>query len=416
MRNFSLAIPFSTGSLVVGWRYNSNGTAAPNPYRWQMDSIRFRSGVDIRLLSVEGVPAVASSCGSGSPLKIVYQNIGTVAVDTVFVGYQVGTATPFSLLVRRPLPPGAKDSAILAPVVYPGSGTWAVAVGAGARGDISTGDNSANFSTIYRGSTALPAAQYGNLNSLISAGFSSGSGPSGANPTPSFVGSTSYTSFNPTAAATVSSGTVGYEQIWLISPLYRGQNSATVNLRYRVSVTSGSTGTNLGAAIATDDSLAIYVKRNCGPWELVQAYTGADYTSGNISNALDPLRVVQLSQVAPSDSFQVAFKVSNGGTPPAQSYRWHLNFIYITDIVGTKASLQTLGLSLYPNPAQGVAYLMGIKGNTSVTISDVQGRVLRTLTTSEATSKIDLQGLAKGTYIIRAQTNEGAGLQRLVLE
>jgi hypothetical protein len=416
MRTQRVSVPFTSGSLIIGWKYDANNTAAPNPYRWQMDSVRFRAGVDVVLLSASGIPATASVCGNSIPLKFRYINNGTVRIDTVTVSYKIGTRAAVTQNVIRPLAPGGIDSVTFnSPIAYSGNGTVSVLIKVDARGDISLGNNGQTFSTVVTGTVNLPATAYGNFNSLTAAGFITGSGPNAADPTVGFQGSTSYTSFQPTAAAIVSSTATGYVETWLLSPIYKGQSGPSVNLRFKVSVAAGLTGTNTGAVIERDDSLSIFIRRNCGAWEFVQGFTGDDYRNGLISNALTP-EVLQLTTVAQSDSFQVGFKVSNGGTPPSTSYRWHLNSIFITDVSGTHNNLTSLGLTLAPNPTTGVVQLSGVQKHAQVTVLDLMGRTLRSLTVTEASSKIDLKGLTKGTYLVRIETAHGAATERIVLE
>jgi hypothetical protein len=421
MRTFNLPIPFSSGSLVVGWRYTSNNTSAPNPYRWQFDSVRFRAGIDIRALSAQGIPTATTTCNSSTPITVQYDNSGFSAIDTLFVSYTVTGTNP----VRPPvtvtreisgrLIPGASGQYTFnLPLVFPGAGTYSTVVEVSTRRDNVATNNTLNFTTTVRGSGPLPPGQYANYASLVASGFTTGSGPGGSVPTGGFVASTSYGGPRPTASATINTGVTGYQEAWLISPTYAGQ-SAQVNLRANISVAAGLTGTNAGAAIGTDDSLSIYVRRNCGNWELVQAFTGADYTSGVLSNALQ-LKVIALTSVTPADSFQVAIKASNGGTAPSAAYRWHLNFIYITDATAVRSSLEDLGFSLYPNPTTGQAYLTGIRSQATVRVQDLQGRILRTTVAHEATSAVDLTGLAKGTYFIRVETQDGIALERLIVE
>jgi len=383
--------------------------------------VRFRAGIDIRALSALGVPTVTSTCDSPTPITVRYDNSGFGTIDTLVVSYTVTGTNPVTppITVTREvvnsLLPGASNTYTFnTPLVFPSAGTFRVTVQVSTRSDILIANNTLTYTTLVRGPSPLPTAQYGNYASLIAAGFTTGSGPNGSISSGGFTASTSYGATRPTAVATINNGAAGYQQVWLFSPVFAGQ-SAQVNLRANISVAAGLTGTNLGAAIGADDSLAIYVRRNCGNLEFVQAFTGANYTSGVITNAL-LLKVIPFASVAPADSFQVAIKASNGGTAPTAAYRWHLNFINITDATAVRSSMKDLGISMYPNPASGKIFLSGIKAAVTVRVQDLQGRTVHTQTANEATTTIDMTGLAKGTYMIRVEAQDGVAVERIIVE
>lgn len=72
-------------------------------------------------------------------------------------------------------------------------------------------------------------------------------------------------------------------------------------------------------------------------------------------------------------------------------------------------------VSLYPNPAQNTLYLT-VPPNTTVIITDMMGRVVKSESYSPAAVGVDVSGLAKGVYLLRAVANETVFTQRFIKE
>ena len=85
-----------------------------------------------------------------------------------------------------------------------------------------------------------------------------------------------------------------------------------------------------------------------------------------------------------------------------------------------QASLQasTFSLSTYPNPAQGSTTVsLGAVGNYNVQLVDAQGRqVLQRQVQNANSTNLDLTGLQKGIYLLKAQGAAGIKTQRLVVQ
>ena len=84
-----------------------------------------------------------------------------------------------------------------------------------------------------------------------------------------------------------------------------------------------------------------------------------------------------------------------------------------------QASLQAgaFSLSTYPNPAQGSTTVsLGAVGNYNVQLVDAQGRqVMQRQVQNANSTKLDLAGLQKGIYLLKAQGTAGIKTQRLVV-
>ena len=87
------------------------------------------------------------------------------------------------------------------------------------------------------------------------------------------------------------------------------------------------------------------------------------------------------------------------------------------DIDGNEISIM-----MYPNPAthQTNLVISGISGETKIILSDVQGRVLKTIDAKPVSGTleqtIDLNNLAKGVYYIRIQNTDINRTQKLIVK
>lgn len=416
LRTFRVGIPYRTGSLVIGWYFNNNNTPFANGYAWHIDSVRFGAGADIAAVEIGGVKPFLGYClGQTVPVSIKYFNNGFNTVDSVQIAYQANNATPVTQTVRRRLAPGQTDSAIFnVPVLISSRGNVHIRVRATVPGDASAVNDTIGATTRIGRASTIPTIPYGNFAALTAAGFATGSGVNGTAPG-GFIASTSYGGTNPTSTATILNTATGLEKYWLISPLYAGQAAGGVNLRFRLSASAGATTTNPNPAVGADDSLSIYYRISCGPWQFVKAYTQQDFTNRVLSNALTQ-QIVGIGAIAATDSFQIAFVATNGGTAPTAAYRWHINSLFVSDQTATRPALQTLGLLLFPNPTTGQVYIQGVKGQATATLQDLQGRTVLSAKLVGDEAPLSLNGVAPGTYLIWVETSEGRAAQRLVVQ
>ena len=80
------------------------------------------------------------------------------------------------------------------------------------------------------------------------------------------------------------------------------------------------------------------------------------------------------------------------------------------------AATQNLPLTLYPNPAATSTTVEATRP-IRLTLLDLTGRTVRTITTPARRHDLDLRGLAAGLYMVRCETTDGQlGMQRLVVK
>ena len=79
-------------------------------------------------------------------------------------------------------------------------------------------------------------------------------------------------------------------------------------------------------------------------------------------------------------------------------------------------------LSIYPNPARGVVtvsinnYELKINNGTQLTITDMAGKVLKTQTVTEKQTKVNINGMKPGMYLVTMQSAEGKTTEKLMVE
>ncbi len=104
---------------------------------------------------------------------------------------------------------------------------------------------------------------------------------------------------------------------------------------------------------------------------------------------------------------------------PCFNYAWgeteDYSVVITTSTAVTDASLA--GISLFPNPAQGVATLL-LPGSeaTQVELMDMQGRIVRTEQIMTERHDLDLNGLAAGSYLVRVTRSAQSHVIRLTVE
>jgi hypothetical protein len=74
-------------------------------------------------------------------------------------------------------------------------------------------------------------------------------------------------------------------------------------------------------------------------------------------------------------------------------------------------------VSLYPNPASSTVTLKGIEGKATVTVVDMNGRVMMTVETQPAASDvtIDVTDMAQGAYFVRIVGEQVNAIRKLIV-
>ena len=72
-----------------------------------------------------------------------------------------------------------------------------------------------------------------------------------------------------------------------------------------------------------------------------------------------------------------------------------------------------LNISVYPNPVTDKVTI-GCTGQTEIEISNVQGQILKRVSTKDISTVVDLSDLSNGIYIIKAKTRTGIAIKKVV--
>lgn len=161
---------------------------------------------------------------------------------------------------------------------------------------------------------------------------------------------------------------------------------------------------------AYNDRIQVNVSSNCGAtWTNVYdkagsvlATTAATTSAYNPTAAQWRLETVSLDQFIGASELLVQFKGMS-----AYGNNAYIDNINITDgTVSVPVTLFNSGIELYPNPARNEAYLnanLAKASDLQVTLLNSIGAVVKTFAFESVTNqilKLDLTGLAKGTYVV----------------
>ena len=105
--------------------------------------------------------------------------------------------------------------------------------------------------------------------------------------------------------------------------------------------------------------------------------------------------------------------INLGGTP--QALRLVLSSVQPDNFLSISSDELT-GVTVYPNPAKDVLNINGLTEIATISITDIQGKVVRNLDVQAGTSSVSINDLNAGLYVINMQTASGIKTQRLVVE
>jgi len=94
---------------------------------------------------------------------------------------------------------------------------------------------------------------------------------------------------------------------------------------------------------------------------------------------------------------------------------WAGPFNFSTTSVGIDESAKKLGLSIYPNPNNGIFTLNVKAKNVTVEVMNTQGQVIFTKNNVNTNEQIDLSNNAKGIYFVTVTSNEAVTTQKVIV-
>lgn len=224
------------------------------------------------------------------------------------------------------------------------------------------------------------------------------------------------TSFQSVRANFFASNTSGQKQT-LLSPYFTIPVGQTAALGFSYAYTRKDSLTN--------DSLKVYYSLDCGSnWNLLWSRSGVQLQTAPVQNidfvptASDwaIVRNLNLGATEGQNRLRLKFEaVSNNGN---NIYLDDINLDYFT--VGIREQEPTLGLILYPNPAQRQVLLQasGLQGTVELQVFDLQGKLLinNNVLLDGNPYRFDISMLKGGLYMVKIATHDGDRYAKLVVE
>lgn len=154
------------------------------------------------------------------------------------------------------------------------------------------------------------------------------------------------------------------------------------------------------ASTTDPQSLAVSLDGSSFPEGLVTITDNGDGTATVTGDSPENMGL------AVDDRFRIRINADNGTSKNEQYF-----YVTITDPVSVPET-QLENVSVYPNPANNVLFVENAS-NANIRIVNLLGEVVLSTMNSDHMSKLDISGLASGTYIVRVQNNEGIYTQKI---
>ncbi len=91
---------------------------------------------------------------------------------------------------------------------------------------------------------------------------------------------------------------------------------------------------------------------------------------------------------------------------------WTVSISYITAIDQTQKN----EIAVYPNPATEYVQISGIAQNSSITLFDIGGKVIKTISNYQPEERIQLNGLNPGIYLICIEKNDKPVFSKIIIQ
>lgn len=173
---------------------------------------------------------------------------------------------------------------------------------------------------------------------------------------------------------------------YVVLPIFSNINSGTHQLRLKARVSSGAPGTLVVGYVTDISNANSFVELES------LSITNTSYTNNSEYT-------VDVPNTVPANT-RLAIKVAND----SKSYYWD-DVYWEAKATMNVSDASKKKLLVYPNPFDNIVYVSEIEKVKSITINDVSGRTVKTLTTP--TKQIDLSTLTSGLYLVTFKLNDG---------
>ncbi len=138
----------------------------------------------------------------------------------------------------------------------------------------------------------------------------------------------------------------------------------------------------------------------------------ADFTNGN-STILSDWATVDLSGFGTVVGLQFQLEAADNGT--GTPYYFCMDDIVYSNVSAVNDNVFENSISMFPNPANNSVNIQNIK-ETSLTINDINGKVVFSKKQCLETENIDLQNLNSGVYFVKIKSNEKVAVKKLIVQ
>ena len=180
----------------------------------------------------------------------------------------------------------------------------------------------------------------------------------------------------------------GYQKVSIvILPPLNNVNAGTHHFRFKARANSGPGLLEFGYMTDISD-MATFV--------VLQPITITNSTYDSTAE-----RTLDVPTTVPANA---RLAIRNPGTTWAGHY-WDDAVWESKSILGTDESNKRKEFKIYPNPFKDVIHISGIKNAERLNVSDVSGRILKTLV--KPTSEVNLNDLKSGVYMMTIEAKDG---------
>ena len=173
---------------------------------------------------------------------------------------------------------------------------------------------------------------------------------------------------------------------YAVLPIFSNVNSGTNQLRLKARVTSSPGSLIVGYVTNTADAATFVALQTL-------AITNTSYAS-------NAEYIVPVPNTVPAGA-RLAIRSTNDG----KSYYWDDIYWETNTLATSEVDANKKKLMIHPNPFKDVLYISEIEKVTSVSVSDVSGRVVRTI--DNPSKEIDLSLLNSGLYLVTLRLKDG---------
>ncbi len=195
---------------------------------------------------------------------------------------------------------------------------------------------------------------------------------------------------------------------WLVTPTF-DLSSGSLGLAFDIGITTFS-GTG-NSAMGSDDEVQVLVSNDDGAtWINLDTFN-----TGNTPSNSGETKVYDLTAYT-SATTKFAFWANDGVVNDIEDYNIYIdNFkVDLYTVLGVDELKQFEGFVMYPNPVENELTVSAKSEIKSLSIVNMLGQTVRTVTPNSRDYKLDFSDLTSGIYFVKASVNNTEGTFRIV--